>query len=50
MRKRLLLLTGVCSVLFAMEAWAGQLVSDETGLRYMNDDGTVKVEIGRAHV
>ena len=43
MRKRLLLLTGVCSVLFAMEAWAGQLVSDETGLRYMNDDGTVKV-------
>lgn len=42
MKKRLLLLTGVCSVLFAVEAQAGRLVSDETGLRYINDDGTVK--------
>lgn len=42
MRKRILLLTGVFSALLAAEAQAGQMASDDTGLRYVNDDGTVK--------
>lgn len=42
MKKHIIPLIGVFSAVFAMEVWAGQLVRDETGIRYVEDDGSVK--------
>ena len=42
MKKRILLMTAMFSVWSAMELQAGQLMNDGTGVRYVNDDGSLK--------
>lgn len=42
MKKSVLLLACAFSVMSAAPAYAGQLIVDETGIRYVNDDGSLK--------